>query len=428
MNEIKPFFGWRYNPEKLNLADVVAPPYDIVTPEEQETYLNKSPYNVFHLELGRREPNDSETNNCYTRARKFWDCWRKEGIIIREAAPALYLYRLHYSWHGKNFVRRGLICLVRLAPWESRLIRPHEKTFSHVTKDRLELLRATNAQFSQIFCLYHDPKLATLDTLENAAEPLFQVTDSNNFVHELAKITNIQVHKRVAKLIQKEILYIADGHHRYTTALYYMKEKEKIFGTTPSRCFHYVMMYLCPFEEPGLLVLPTHRIIKLELNLKDLLEKLILFGEINPLSNNCLQIIDKLENLKPLEFLIVSDSQVFLFKPKNDTIDRITKELIDPLKKLPVAIFTSLIKMIFDVEETQLQQEGKLFYTPWIEKVFEKAKNSYFGFLLPHTPVSALQEIADANLVMPHKSTFFFPKILTGTIFFEIIPDKGPPC
>ncbi len=428
MNEIKPFFGWRYNPKRLNLADVVAPPYDVVTPKEQEIYLKKSPYNVFHLELGRYELNDSDTNNHYTRARKFWDLWRKEGIIIREESPALYLYRLGYSWHGKDLVRRGLICLVRLKPWESRLIRPHEKTFSHVTKDRLELLRATNAQFSQIFCLYHDRDLTSIKILEKNAETIFQVADSYNFIHELARITDTQAHRAVAEIIQKEILYIADGHHRYTTALSYMKEREKIFGSTPSRCFHYVMMYLCPFEEPDLLVLPTHRIIKLGIDLKALLKRLVLFGQINPLSNDYFQIIDQLEDLQPIEFLIVSDTQVFLFKIREEVLDKITKGLVDPLKRLPVAIFTTLIKMSLGIEETQLQQEGKLFYTPWIEKVFEKARNSYFGFLLPHTPVSALKQVADAGIVMPHKSTFFFPKILTGTIFFDITPDKGPPC
>ena len=427
MNEIKPFFGWRYNPEVVDLAEVMAPPYDIVTPEEQEAYLQKNPYNVFHLELGRIEPHDSETENRYTRARLFWEKWRQEGILIREKEPALYLYRLRFFWQGRSLVRRGIIGLIRLAPWESGLIRPHEKTFSQVTADRLNLLRATRAQFSQIFCLYHDQTLKSIQSLEEKAETIFQVPDSQGFIHELARVTSPEVQQVVAEVFQKEVLYIADGHHRYTTALAYMKEMENQFGAQPPRCFHYVMMYLCPFEEPGLLVLPTHRLIKLDLEEKALIRKLSAFGEFEPF-NEKEEIFKRLEGLCPGEFLLVSKDKIFLFKPRERMLARFRERLAGPLKRLPVALFTSLLKEALDLEEARLKEAERLIYTPWVEEILEKAPKGWFGFLLPATHVSALQEVADAGLVMPHKSTFFFPKILTGTVFFEILPNQGPPC
>lgn len=427
MNEIKPFFGWRYNPKRVNLAEVMAPPYDIVTPEEQEVYLRKSPYNVFHLELGRIKPQDTETENRYTRARVFWEKWRKEGILIREEAPALYLYRLRFSWQGRSLVRRGIIGLIRLALWESGLIRPHEKTFSQVTEDRLNLLRATRAQFSQIFCLYHDQALKSIQSLEEQAETIFEVPDPQRFIHELARVTDPRAQEIVAEVFQREILYIADGHHRYTTALAYMEEMERRFGNKPPRCFHYVMMYLCPFEEPGLLVLPTHRLLKLDLEEEALISKLSAFGEFEPF-NEKEKIFERLESLCPGKFLLVSKGKILLFRPRERVLAHLSERIAGPLKRLPVALFTSLLKEAFDLEEAPLKQAERLIYTPWVEEILEKSLRGWFGFLLPPTRVSALQEVADAGLVMPHKSTFFFPKILTGTVFFEILPDQGPPC
>lgn len=428
MNEIKPFCGWRYDPRRVDLQEVMAPPYDIVSPEEQEAYLRRSPYNVFHLELGRIHETDSEEDNRYTRARKRWHQWRREGILLREEAPALYLYRLHFSWQGKALVRRGLIGLVRLAPWESRRIRPHEKTFSKVTEDRLNLMRATQAQFSQIFCLYHDPGLESLSRLEAHASSLYTVEDPYHFRHEIARITNPEALTAVSRIFERVPLYIADGHHRYTTALTYMREMEERYGANPPRCFHYIMMYLCPFEEPGLLVLPTHRLLKLDLGFTELVSRLKLFGKLDPLDLALSEINSTLEALKPGAFLLISEKRVYQFSPRTESLTNLQSPLAPPLKALPVALFTGLLKEALNLKEAELKEKGRLLYTPWVKEIWEKATGRWFGFLLPPTPVTALEHVANAGLVMPHKSTFFFPKILTGTVFFEIRPDTGPPC
>ncbi|NPA48515.1 MAG: DUF1015 domain-containing protein [Thermodesulfobacteria bacterium] len=425
MVEIKPFHGWRYNPKRVRLEDVLAPPYDVVTPEEQKFYLEKSPYNVFHLELGATRETDTSSENRYTRAKKYWDTWRREGILLREEKPAIYLYRLSFSWQGKELTRRGFISLVRLAPWKSRKILPHEKTFDRVTEDRLNLLRATRAQFSQIFCLYHDKTLESLQTLESHAEPLFTVKNKDE-THELLRVTDPDAQERVQNLLAKGPLYIADGHHRYTTALRFMKEMEEKYGAEPPRCFHYMMMYLCPFEDPGLLVLPTHRLVSLPLKREDLFGKLQKFGTVERLPE--LPPREELKRLPPSEFLILHEGEVFRFSVSPEVLKKWEEENHPKIAHLPVAIFTKLLREALSLSETELKERGELLYTPWIDLIQEKARGNWWGFLLPPTPVLALEEVAQASLVMPHKSTYFHPKILTGTVFFEILPDAGPPC
>ncbi len=406
----------------------MAPPYDIVGPQEQEDYLHKSPHNVFHLELGRILETDTEDENRYTRARALWEKWRKQEILLKEPVPALYLYRLHFSWQGQDFVRRGLVALVRLAPWESRRIRPHEKTFARVTEDRLKLLRATQAQFSQIFCLYHDPALKSMALLEQGAETLYQVQDPQGFRHELARVTQEDLIRHVSELVSQGPFYIADGHHRYTTALAYMREMEARYGDNPPRCFHYVMMYLCPFEDPGLLVLPTHRLLKLDTGLDSLKSALAPWGSMEPVHLDQIDLTQGLAGLQPGSFFVAHDQGLWRFTLNAQGLERLRKPLPPALKDLPVALFTRLLQEAFRLDEAHLKDQGRLVYTPWVEEIWQKAQGPWVGFLLPPTPVTALEEVADAGLVMPHKSTFFFPKILTGMVFFELRPDTGPPC
>ncbi len=424
MVEIKPFRGWRYNPERVRLEDVLAPPYDVVTPEEQKLYLQKSPYNVFHLELGEIFSSDTPEENRYTRARKHWETWRQEGILLKERYPAIYLYRLHFPWQGKTLTRRGFIALVRLAPWKTRRILPHEKTFDRVTEDRLKLLRETRAQFSQIFCLYHDKDLESLRTLEEHAEALFAVENAEE-THELLRISAPEAFKKVEEVLSRGPLYIADGHHRYTTALRFMEEMEKQYGATPPRCFHYMMMYLCPFEEPGLLVLPTHRLISLPWDRDEVLRKLQKLGRLERIT---IPSPEELKKLPSRSFVLLHEGEAFRFTLAEELLKNWEKANHREIARLPVAIFAKVLEEAFQVSEPKLKEEGKLLYTPWVELLQEKAYGKRFGFLLPPTPVLALEEVAQAGLVMPHKSTYFHPKILTGTVFFEILPDRGPPC
>ncbi len=417
MPEIQPFFGWRYNPQAVDLKKVLAPPYDIVSPEEGRRYLTQDPHNIFHLELGNRKTEG------YFKARQTLETWIKKGILIREKSPSIYLYKIHFSHHGKNYTRTGFVALVRLSPFEEGKIRPHEKTFPKVTQDRLELLRATSAQFSQIFTLYRDPSLKTL-AYHFPARLLYQVEEERPRVrHEFYRIEDPESQRFLQEELGPKVFYIADGHHRYTTALNFAQEMERRYGPDGPRCFHYMMMYFCPFEDPGLLVLPTHRVVHFRIPVESVRSQLHTLAEVLPVPPSALE-----KEVPPGTLLWASSEGLFQIRPRREVLSQWEKETGLPEKDLPAAWCARFIRLLYGKTEKDLKEEGKLEYTPWLSEIYQALEQGAQAFLLPSTPVSVLEEVARAGKVMPHKSTYFYPKILTGLVIFRINPEVGPPC
>ncbi len=414
MPEVRPFYGWRYHPERVDLRKVVAPPYDVVSPEEVLEYLQRDPYNIFHLELSREGPDP------YLRAAEKLNRWIAEGILVREDRPSLYIYRLHFSHEGRNYVRTGFIGLVRLSPFSEGRILPHEKTFPRVTEDRLNLLRATSAQFSQIFALYHDPGLRTLKLARG--EPLFRLETPSGEVHELARLTDPALQEELSAFWHSRPFYIADGHHRYTTALKYAREMEARLRPEGPRCFHYLMMYLCPFEEPGLLVLPTHRVIRRSLPEERLKATLHRVAEVEEISCR------KPPALGERTLLILTRRKTYAVRLRPEVLARWEEETGLPESELPAAWCARLIEGLWGETEKELKEKGLLDYTPWPQEVEREVSKGATAFLLPATPVTVLERVAASGQVMPHKSTYFYPKILTGLVLFRINPEAAPPC
>ncbi|HFC97016.1 MAG TPA: DUF1015 domain-containing protein [Thermosulfurimonas dismutans] len=413
MPEVRPFYGWRYHPGRVDLSRVVAPPYDVVTPEEAQEYLRRDPYNIFHLELGGGPER-------YRQAARSLQQWIKEGILIREDSPSIYLYRLHFSVAGKEYTRTGFIALVRLSPFTQGKILPHEKTFPRVTEDRLELLRATSAQFSQIFVLYRDPELFTLQS--RPEEKILEIQTEGGQRHELYRLRDPEVQRALCSFWQERPFYIADGHHRYTTALRYAQEMESRLRPEGPRCFHYMMMYMCPFEDPGLLVLPTHRILRRvpeESRLREILTEL---GEMREVSFTA--------SLPSEEgaFLLFFQRRAYKVRLHREILERWERESGLPENRLPASWCARIVLRLFGETEKDLKEKGLLTYTPWPEEVRHEADKGALAFLLPPTPAKVLEEVARSGKVMPHKSTYFYPKILTGLVIFRINPEASPPC
>ncbi len=416
MPEVQPFYGWRYNPSRVDLSRVVAPPYDVVSPEEIAGYLSKDPYNIFHLELGQEGPDR------YLRAAEKLNDWIRRGILQREKVPSLYLYRLRFSYEGRSYVRTGFIGLVRLSPFSEGRILPHEKTFPKVTEDRLRLLRATQAQFSQIFVLYRDPDLQTLQDIPS--ELLFQVKGPEGGVHEIHRVSDPRVQTRLLNFWEPLTFYIADGHHRYTTALRFAEEMTARLRPEGPRCFHYMMMYLCPFEDPGLLVLPTHRILRRlphQQKLAKVLHSLATVKEISPS-------LGPSPSLEERAFVLRSKETTYLLHLKDEVLRQWESESQLPERELPAAWCARLIRMLFGETEKDLKEKGLLTYTPWEEEIQKEVSKGALAILLPPTPVSVLRRVAESGQVMPHKSTYFHPKILTGCVLFRLNMQTGPPC
>ena len=408
MPEVRPFYGWRFNPQKVDLSKVVAPPYDVVSPEEKEAYLAQDPHNIFHLELARDPEKAAHT----------LQSWIRKGILFQEPQPILYLYRLHFTHQGRKLTRTGFVGLVRIFPPE-KYIFPHEKIFPKVTEERLTLLRATQAQFSQIFVLYGDPQGYAF-SLSPPGPPLLQV-EFQDQMHEIFALNDPRIWKELGLLWEKTPFYIADGHHRYATALRYAEEMTQVLNPKGPRCFHYLMMYLCPLEDPGLLALPTHRILRISFSAEALLKALAEFAEVreDPLA---------FPSLEKRTLLVLSEGRRWAITLRPEVLERFSRESGLPEEELPAAWCARLIEILCGEGEKDLQERGLLIYTPWVEEVEHEAAQGGLGFLLPATALKTLVRVAAAGRVMPHKSTYFYPKILTGTVIFRINPQSAPPC
>ncbi|MGB9846801.1 MAG: DUF1015 domain-containing protein, partial [Desulfotomaculales bacterium] len=279
MATIAPLRGLRYSKTAGTLADLVAPPYDVIDNSAQERYYRRHPYNIIRLEYGKTHPTDGEKDNRYTRAAADFLTWQKEGILVREAAPALYLYEHRFAFCGEQKVRRGFICAVRLEPYEKGVVLPHEETLPKHKADRLALMRACAANFSPIFGLYADEE-KTVEELfrsSNNRPPEASFSDENGHSHKLWVVTDPLVTEQVRKAMAGRRIYIADGHHRYETALAYRNERRaEESANGRERPYDYVMMTLFNLYDPGLVILPTHRLVRNvpELDLEILLSRL----------------------------------------------------------------------------------------------------------------------------------------------------------
>lgn len=404
-----PFCGWLFNSEKVKFEEVLAPPYDIVSEEELNIYKQKSPYNIFHLEL----PESFEVAKL--KLREFMD----KEILIRNGMPSLYYYEIKFPFEGATFIRRGYILLVKLSSFSEGSILPHEKVYPKITEERFELFKATHCQFSQIFALYEDPELETFKDLPENLNYYFEVK-FNKEIHRLAKIQDPSLIYKILKYLEDKKFFIADGHHRYTSALRFKEYMEREYQKTLSKKYNYISLYICPFEEKGLLMLPTHRVFSSkyyqtfsqkidrychlikEFPLKDWKEK------------------EKFLKIEVPYFILYKGGyfKVFLFKESflNSIEDK-------DFRDLPLYGFLKVWKDIFNISERELKERDEVAFVGSEEEAITKTQKDGFSILFPRSPVSFLKKIALKGKVFPHKATFFYPKILSGVVLYKFDED-----
>src|SRR5713226_2023294 len=265
MAEILPFRGFLYDPAKVgDVTAVVAPPYDVIGPAEQATLYERHPCNVVRLELGREHPGDGPQDNRYTRAKGFRDEWLRGGVLRRDGRPAIYLYAVEYRLpSGAVRTMRGFLSLVKLEEFGTGRIFPHENTRAAAKDDRYQLLETCRSNFSPIFSLYSDPAGDIIRTLEAAdiGRPRIAVTDSDGSHHRLWTVTAPAALERVVAAMKPLPLFIADGHHRYESALRYRNAQRKVHGDSSTLPSDWVLMYFSNLDDPGLTILATHRVL-----------------------------------------------------------------------------------------------------------------------------------------------------------------------
>lgn len=443
MADVRPVPGIRYAPE-TDLAAVVTPPYDVISPEAQARYYERSPENIIRLELGRDEAGDDELANRYTRAAATFATWRLRGILRQDAPPALYLYEQRFHALGGERRRLSLLGRVRIEPWEAGVILPHERTLSKPKSDRLKLTRATAATLSPIMALYDDPGGALAKALAKPLkrQPEVAFSDEAGEEHRLWLISDNALIERVATFFRERQLYIADGHHRYETALAYREELREARRELPLEdAANFTLMALSAIEDPGVVVLPTHRIVRgvPQERLAEFTRDLAGLFEIEPLSGDpgeldtvdgqavAQALAEASEGGKRTVFAMVTPNGVRLLRQTDAgraAMDERVGEHVgasEAWRELDVAVLHELVLAHgLSVSEQAIRAGEHVIYTrdpqAAIDAVRTGADGAQVAFLLNPTPPAAIRDVARAGDRMPQKSTYFYPKLITGLL------------
>lgn len=423
--EVSPFRGIRYNEDTVrDLARVICPPYDVITAEQQGLYYKENDYNAIRLEFP--EP----TGDRYEKAASTFQKWLENNILRYDSASSFYLHEHRFEWSGEKKVRRGLIARVKLGPWGNG-ISPHEETSAKAKNDRLQLMRACRASFSPLLSLYQDSEQGIARILSRVTRqaPLMSLEAGRsnlpdcNEAHCLWIVADPETKRELGELLSCQRIYVADGHHRYETALTYEEERgqEQLDSGSPSAGgFHYVMMELVEFSDPGLVVLPLHRLVR---------------GIEGP---SVLKLADQLRDLFALEFIPLRDgswhlpvdsclgilglqpgSLVALRKRQGASLEAMMPDgRSQAYKEFGVSILNHIVvdKMLGRAEDLDTA------YTVDLQNAHEQiAKGKYqLAFLLNPAQPGMIKAVADAQDRMPSKSTCFYPKVPAGLVISSL--------
>ncbi len=420
MAEVQPFKSIHYNTNIITeLSKVVAPPYDVISKSQQEELYKKSPNNIVRLDLNRE-------SDPYPAAAAEMQRMLKENVLVQDDIPAIYPYfQTFNTLDGGTVTRRGFISWIRLEPFEAGVVLPHEHTLSGPKMDRLNLMKATKASFSQIFGIYGDPTKTIEKEYDKLAgqKPFLEANQDgvNNKVH---RITDGKLIGVFQKLLSGIPVYIADGHHRYETGLEYRRQmREKNPEHTGNEPYNFIMMYFTNIFDSGLVVYPTHRMLhsvagfaedKLMDAVKnyfDLLQK-----------SNLAELAEILATSGPHSYgLVMPQKKYYLMKLKagSDVLSIVKEDLPAPVKKLDVTLLHDyVLRQTLGISKEAQEKKLNINYTIEKSEVDDAVQSgkAQLGFIMNATKVEQVKEVADAGAVMPQKSTYFYPKLLSGLL------------
>ncbi len=430
MADVRPLRALRYASEKISdLAQVITPPYDVISPTAQAKYYERSPYNIIRLELGKEEPIDNTLNNVYTRAAATLAEWRLQGILQQDAAPGYYLYQQKFSYGGQHFTRTSLLARVRLEAWSSRIILPHENTLAKAKDDRLKLYRASSTNLSPIMSLYDDPQGRIRRLLNSYAEhAAIQIVDEVGEEHRLQPITDEQQVALIQDFFAPRQLYIADGHHRYETGLAYRAEIQEQRGTLhPDDAVNFTLMALIDVDDPGMLVLPTHRLL-FNLSQQALAElsaqRFAQYFSVQALegadTSAALQHQLAQAGQQGTAFVVKSAGQTLLLRLNEQGRQRMEQSGHTPAwNVLDVAIAQKLIlEDVLDLRAEDMTAGTHVRYTHDSQQALQTVQSgeAQAALFLNGTPLRQVCDVAQADDRMPQKSTYLYPKLITGLV------------
>jgi uncharacterized protein (DUF1015 family) len=428
MAQIIPFRGLRYNPEKVHdMSSVVSPPYDRIYEDVRAACYEKNPHNIVRIVKGKKTAADNG-ENVYTRAAAYLEQWLKEGILVRDDRPSLYVYHQEYTFAEERLVRKGVIALGKLEPEK---VHAHERTLKGPKEDRLRLMRATEANFGHIFMLYSDPERKADEALAAAVDgvtPTIEATDDLGNLHRVWPVTDPAVIETVQSALADKDLYIADGHHRYETAVNYMHEcEEKGWTEAAPESFGVRMMTLFNIDLPGMSIRPIHRLV-------------------HGLSNfDAASFLDKAQEDFEVErfdsfaawqeavhagharhtFGCYTDGIFAILTLRDEGLMNrlITGDRSTDYKRLDVSILhAAILENLLGIDAAALEEQQNVTYTVDAEHgvaMVDEGKEQIL-FLLNSTTADEVKRVADHGEKMPQKSTDFYPKLLTGLVLSKM--------
>jgi uncharacterized protein (DUF1015 family) len=421
MAEIQPLRALHYDPAVVGpLADVTAPPYDVIDPEQRAALLSRSPYNIVAIDLP--ETGDGRDSDQYAAAASLLEAWQLQGALVRDAEPAIWAHTQEYTGpDGRRLTRRGFYCRVRIEEYGPGRVRPHERTHPGPKEDRLRLTRATRTNVSPIFGLYSDPTQAAWTALEQptARAPWAEITDAQDTVHGLWRVSGPEAIAAVQAATSGAELLIADGHHRYETMRTYAQE---IGGEGEH---NYILMCLVALEDPGLTVFPTHRLIgaldddrrcaleqalERDFDITEVPVERIAPSEQEPGAMTPLQ----------LGYIDTRDGRALRLTLKDQAIaDAALADRSQAYRQLDTGVLEALLlKGALGLSDEDISHLNGLFYARSTEEALELVRTGAYdaAFFMRPTPVAQVRDVAAAGENMPPKSTFFYPKLLTGLL------------
>jgi uncharacterized protein (DUF1015 family) len=441
MADIQPFRAYRYDTNRVALKDVLTQPYDKISPEMQERYYAASPCNLITIEKGRVLPGDADGNNVYTRAAKKVDEWIADKVLAQDAAPSIYIYSQEFLVPGTQTrrVRIGFIALGRVEDYDAHVVFRHERTLSAPKADRIELLRRTRVQTGQLFLLYDDPSRLIDNLLEETARksaPL-ELTDEYGVIHRLWPVADPAFVRRIQNAMKDKKLVIADGHHRYETALNYRNEgRAKAGKTDPLAAYEFAMMTFVNTHSKGLTILPTHRVVgslagfEFEKFRKSMAPYFDWYSY--PFQNPEERALAFAEFRKDLEGeshgrraigVYPGGGSFFLFLLRRDAdLESVLPDISEGRRGLDVVL---LHRLILDkglgITAEAVAAEKNVGYEREIEAAIARVDRgeAQIAFLLNPVRVQQVADIALAGDVLPQKSTDFYPKLLSGVAIYR---------
>ena len=432
MAHIEPFRAFRYDPAQVALSQVVTQPYDKITPEMQAGYYLASPHNLVRIILGERRATDTPADNCYTRAAAFFREWRCQGVLRQDPEPAIYRYvqRFAAPIGGRVMERQGFIALGKIEDYSAAMVFRHEQTLSKPKADRLDLLRATRAHFGQIFMLYSDPQLEVENALATTNPPLMEVEDEYGVLHQVWQVADAEIVQLVRAKMQDKKLVIADGHHRYETALNYRDEERAAdrSGKKEIAAHEFAMMTFVNMDSAGLLVLPTHRVVhdlptfsmdKFRTAASEYFSVEEADGSLD--ARRATIMLREAAHTGPALMAISQDRAFLMSRAKAPA--EVFRGLSFRQQSLDVVqLHKCLLERALGISEEAIRNQQNLSYIRDTAEAIGTVREGKadVAFLMNPAKVGQVRDIALAGEVMPQKSTDFYPKLLSGLTIYAL--------